>query len=83
MSCLAYASGVGLGKQGIATVLESAATEGGFVAEKIGTRDNATGGSIAQIFAECATDEFVSVGGARPTSCPSLQGAANRSPAIR
>src|SRR5205823_1116990 len=38
MSCLAYASGVGLGKQGIATVLESAATEGGFVAEKIGTR---------------------------------------------
>jgi len=54
-----------------------------FVAEKIGTRDNATGGSIAQIFAECATDEFVSVGGARPTSYPSLQGAANRSPAIR
>jgi len=38
MSCLAYASGVGLGKQGIATVLESATAEGGIVAEKIGTR---------------------------------------------
>lgn len=38
MSCLAYASGVGLGKQGIATVLESATVEGGIVAEKIGTR---------------------------------------------
>jgi EcsC protein family len=38
MSCLAYASGVGLGKQGIATVLESATAEGGIIAEKIGTR---------------------------------------------
>jgi len=38
MSCLAYASGVGLGKQGIATVLESATVEGGVVFEKIGTR---------------------------------------------
>ena len=38
MSCLAFASGVGLGKQGIATVLESATAEGGIVAEKIGTR---------------------------------------------
>ena len=38
LSCLAYASGVGLGKQGIATVLESATLEGGVVAEKIGTR---------------------------------------------
>lgn len=38
MSCLAYASGVGLGKQGIATVLESATAKGGIVAEKIGTR---------------------------------------------
>ena len=38
MSCLAYASGVGLGKQGIATVLESATAEGGIVAEKIGSR---------------------------------------------
>ena len=36
LHCLAYASGVGLGKQGIATVLES--FEGGAVAEKIGTR---------------------------------------------
>jgi uncharacterized protein (DUF697 family) len=38
MSCLAYASGVGIGKQGIATVLEAATSEGGIVAEKIGTR---------------------------------------------
>jgi len=38
VSCLAYASGVGIGKQGIATVLESATIEGGAVAEKIGTR---------------------------------------------
>jgi hypothetical protein len=38
LSCLAYASGVGVGKSGIATVLESAALEGGMVAEKIGTR---------------------------------------------
>ncbi len=38
LSCLAYASGVGLGKQGIATVLESASIEGGALAEKIGTR---------------------------------------------
>src|SRR5437899_1636519 len=38
LSCLAYASGVGLGKQGIATVLESATVEGGVLAEKIGTR---------------------------------------------
>ncbi|HMC22321.1 MAG TPA: EcsC family protein [Thermoanaerobaculia bacterium] len=38
LSCLAYASGVGIGKQGIATVLESATVEGGVVAEKIGTR---------------------------------------------
>src|SRR5207245_7310200 len=38
LSCLAYASGVGLGKQGIATVLESATAEGGVVAEKIGAR---------------------------------------------
>ena len=36
MSCLAYASGVGIGKQGIATMLESATMEGGIVAEKIG-----------------------------------------------
>jgi uncharacterized protein (DUF697 family) len=38
LSCLAYTSGVGLGKQGIATVLESATVEGGAVAEKIGAR---------------------------------------------
>jgi uncharacterized protein (DUF697 family) len=38
LSCLAYASGVGIGKQGIATVLESATIEGGALAEKIGAR---------------------------------------------
>ncbi|HXH38140.1 MAG TPA: EcsC family protein [Thermoanaerobaculia bacterium] len=36
MSCLAYASGVGIGRQGIATVLESATMEGGVIAEKLG-----------------------------------------------
>jgi uncharacterized protein (DUF697 family) len=36
LSCLAYASGVGIGKQGIATVIES--LEGSAVAEKIGSR---------------------------------------------
>jgi hypothetical protein len=36
MSCLAYASGVGIGKQGLATVLESATAEGGVIAEKLG-----------------------------------------------
>jgi len=38
LSCLAYSSGVGIGKQGVATLLESATVEGGVVAEKIGTR---------------------------------------------
>ena len=38
LQCLALASGVGVGKQGIATVLESATVEGGVVAEKIGAR---------------------------------------------
>ncbi len=38
LSCLAYASGVGIGKQSIATMLESATIEGGLVAEKIGAR---------------------------------------------
>lgn len=38
VSCLAYASGVGIGKQGIATLFESATMEGGAVAEKIGAR---------------------------------------------
>jgi hypothetical protein len=38
LSCLAYAGGVGIGKQGIATVLESATLEGGAVAERIGEK---------------------------------------------
>jgi hypothetical protein len=38
LSCLAYASGVGAGKHGIATVLGSATLSGGVIAEKIGTR---------------------------------------------
>jgi uncharacterized protein (DUF697 family) len=38
LACLAYAGGVGIGKQGIATVLESATVEGGAVAERIGER---------------------------------------------
>jgi uncharacterized protein (DUF697 family) len=38
MSCLAYSSGVGIGKQGITVMLESATIEGGIVAEKIGAR---------------------------------------------
>jgi hypothetical protein len=38
LSCLAYASGVGVGKQGIAAMLGSATIEGGVIAEKIGTR---------------------------------------------
>lgn len=38
LSCLAYASGVGIGKQGIATLFESATLEGGAVAEKLGAR---------------------------------------------
>jgi uncharacterized protein (DUF697 family) len=38
LSCLAFVSGVGIGKQGIATVLESASIEGGMVAERIGER---------------------------------------------
>jgi hypothetical protein len=37
MSCLAYASGVGIGRQGIAAMLESATIDGGRIAEKIGT----------------------------------------------
>ena len=36
LSCLAYASGVGIGKQGIGIMLES--FEGGAIAEKIGSR---------------------------------------------
>ena len=38
LSCLAYASGVGIGKQGIAAVLESATVESGIVAQRIGQR---------------------------------------------
>lgn len=38
LQCLAWASGVGVGKQGIATMLEVATAEGGFVAERIGAR---------------------------------------------
>lgn len=38
LSCLAYASGVGAGKQGIAAVLGSATASGGLIAEKIGAR---------------------------------------------
>lgn len=38
VSCLAFASGVGIGKHGLATMLGSAAIEGGLIAEKIGAR---------------------------------------------
>ncbi|HET8772727.1 MAG TPA: EcsC family protein [Thermoanaerobaculia bacterium] len=38
LSCLAYASGVGAGKHGIAAMLGSATLSGGVIAEKIGTR---------------------------------------------
>jgi len=38
VSCLAYASGVGIGKQGIATMLESATIEGGLLADRLGVR---------------------------------------------
>ncbi len=38
LACLAYASGVGAGKQGIAAILGSATTSGGVIAEKIGAR---------------------------------------------
>jgi uncharacterized protein (DUF697 family) len=38
LSCLAFASGIGAGKQGIAAVLGSASISGGMIAEKIGTR---------------------------------------------
>jgi uncharacterized membrane protein YcjF (UPF0283 family) len=38
ISCLAFGSGVGVGKQSIAAMLGSATIEGGIIAEKIGTR---------------------------------------------
>ena len=38
LSCLAFTSGVGIGKQGIASILDAATLEGGMVAERIGSR---------------------------------------------
>ena len=38
LSCLAYGSGVGMGKQSIAAMLGSVTVEGGLLAEKIGAR---------------------------------------------
>lgn len=38
LACLAYGSGVGVGKQSIAAMLGSASVEGGVIAEKIGAR---------------------------------------------
>ncbi|HWW59881.1 MAG TPA: EcsC family protein [Thermoanaerobaculia bacterium] len=38
LSCLAFSSGVGIGKQSIATMMGSATIEGGVIAEKIGAR---------------------------------------------
>jgi hypothetical protein len=38
ISCLAYGSGVGVGKQGIAAMLGTVTIEGGLIAEKIGAR---------------------------------------------
>lgn len=38
LACLAYGSGVGLGKSGLAVVLETASIEGAMIAERIGTR---------------------------------------------
>lgn len=38
LACLAYGSGVGLSKQGIAVMLEAASVEGGVIAERIGAR---------------------------------------------
>jgi len=38
LSCLAYASGVGAGKSGIAAMVGAATIEGGMIAEKIGAR---------------------------------------------
>jgi uncharacterized protein (DUF697 family) len=38
VACLAYASGVGAGKQGIAALLGSSTITGGMLAEKIGAR---------------------------------------------
>jgi hypothetical protein len=38
LACLAYGSGVTMGKSGLAAMLESATIEGGMVAEKLGSR---------------------------------------------
>lgn len=38
LSCIAFTSGVGIGKQGLASVIGSATIEGGLLAEKIGAR---------------------------------------------
>jgi hypothetical protein len=38
LACLALASGIGAGKQGLAAMLGAATIEGGMIAEKIGTR---------------------------------------------
>lgn len=38
VSCLAYTTGIGVGKQGIATMMGVATLEGGLLAEKIGAR---------------------------------------------
>ncbi len=38
LSCLAYSTGVGAGKQGLAAMLGTVTVEGGLIAEKIGTR---------------------------------------------
>jgi len=38
LACLAYSTGVGAGKQGIAAMLGTATVEGGVIAEKIGAR---------------------------------------------
>jgi hypothetical protein len=38
LACLAYGSGVGMGKQSIAAMLGSATVDGGMIAEKIGAR---------------------------------------------
>lgn len=38
LSCVAFSSGIGIGKQGIASMLGAATIEGGLIAEKIGAR---------------------------------------------
>jgi hypothetical protein len=38
LACIAYGSGVGLGKQGMSALLESARSQGGVLADRIGSR---------------------------------------------